>query len=143
MKLALRTDPSSSASWVDRLAHDAVKSRMVTKYPHGGLVIGSTLYHSTSKKGVHSTQDWEPDKWELFEFDGNEELALQRFKEREGNKYDWVGLLPFVGIPGSDRKRDYCFELIYYMMTGTYPTQLVTAETLLVLVLNKQNQQKG
>lgn len=137
MKLALRTTPASDATWNEKLAHWGIKTRLVTAYPHGGIVIGNTLYHSTARGGVHAVADWTPDRWELFDVGGDDVAALARFKEREGNDYDWIGLLPFVGVPGSDSGRDYCFELAFYMMTGRKPGRLVTAETLLALGMRK------
>lgn len=134
MLLALRTQPASDATFLDEAAHAVIKARLVTRYPHGGIAIGTRLYQATARRGVHSTDDWNPERWHLFDAGGDDAAALERFREREGNRYDWVGLLPFIGLPGSDRRRDYCFELAYYMMTGVYPTRLVTAETLLALI---------
>lgn len=133
MLLALRKLPATDATALDRLAHATIKARLVTRYPHGGIVISGRLYHSTARSGVHVVDDWSHERWELFDLGGDDAAALARFAEREGNAYDWVGLLPFVGVPGSDRGRDYCFELAYYMVTGVYPSELVTAETLLAL----------
>lgn len=133
MLLALRTQPASDANWLDLATHNVIKARLVTRYPHAGIVIGDRLYQATARKGVHWTNDWNPERWHLFDVGGDDAAAVARFREREGNGYDWIGLLPFVGLPGSDRRRDYCFELAYYMMAGVYPTRLVTAETLLAL----------
>lgn len=138
MYLALRTTPAFDANWLDRFAHAVVKARLVTRYPHGGIVIGNTLFHSTSRKGVHATDDWTPDRWELYDVGGDDERALDCFRKRERNGYDWVGLLPFIGVPGSDSKRDYCFELCFYMMTGVRSNGLVTAETLLSIAMQEK-----
>lgn len=134
MKLALRPTPATGAKWIDKVAHAAIKARLCTGYPHGGVVINGVLYHSTARDGVHKVIDWSPERWELFDIGGDDIAALERFDEREGRSYDWVGLLPFVGVPGSNRDADYCFELAQYMMTGIYPNRLVTAETLLAFV---------
>lgn len=134
MKLALRTMPASNATWMELAAHHTIKTRLVTRYPHGGIVIGGVLYHSTLKRGVHKTRDWDPSRWELREFGGSDAVAALRFSEREGHGYDLLGLLPFIGIPWEDRDRDFCFELVYYMRTGQRPPKLVTAEVLLALV---------
>jgi hypothetical protein len=133
MLLALRPTPATDAKWIDKASHWTIKTRLVTQYPHGGIVIGKTLYHSTARKGVHSVSEWSPERWVLFDVGGDDVAALARFKEREGNGYDWIGLLPFIGVPGSDKDRDYCFELAFYMMTGVRPGRLVTAEALLAI----------
>lgn len=135
MLLALRTQPASDANWLDVSAHNVIKARLVTAYPHGGIVIDGWLFHSTARRGVHKLApgEWTPRRWELREFGGDDDNALEIFRQREGFGYDWIGLLPFVGIPGSDRNRDYCFELVYHMRMLERPRGIVTAETLLAI----------
>lgn len=133
MKLALRTTPAADATWLDKLAHRTIKARLATQYPHGGIVIGDTLYHATARKGVHDTDDWNPERWAMFELGGDDAAARSRYETRKGNGYNWAGLLPFIGVPASDHERDYCFQLAYFMAAGAYPAGLVTAETLLAL----------
>jgi hypothetical protein len=134
--LALRTQPASDANWLDVATHNVITARLVTAYPHGGIAIDGWLFHSTARRGVHCLPpgEWTPSRWELREFGGDDAEAVRIFRQREGFGYDWVGLLPFVGIPGSDRHRDYCFELCWHMRTRERPRGLVTAETLLALM---------
>jgi hypothetical protein len=133
MLLALRTTPATEATSLDKIAHQTIKTRLCTRYPHGGIAINGVLYHATARKGVHVVTDWNPERWVLFDLGGDDIAALERYEQRKGNRYNWVGLLPFIGVPGSDRERDYCFQLAYFMVTGIYPRGLVTAETLLAL----------
>lgn len=135
MLLALRTQPASGAKWLDVATHNIIKVRLVTQYPHGGIVIDGNLYHSTARHGVHRTPagEWTPSRWELREFGGDDAAALEVFHQREGFGYDFIGLLPFIGVPGSDRNRDYCFELCWHMRMLERPRGIITAETLLAL----------
>ena len=133
MLLALRTTPASDATWLDKAAHETIKARLCTRYPHGGIVVGGVLHQSTARGGVHKVADWNPERWELFDLGGDDIAGLERYEQRKGNGYNWIGLLPFMGVPGSDSERDYCFQLAYFMATGIYPKGLVTAETLLAL----------
>jgi hypothetical protein len=132
MKLALRSTLPNNAGWKDIAADRIIRARLVTDYPHGGIVVGDTLYHSTTKKGVH-TSEYTPELWLLIDVGGDDELAIKRFSERQGNGYDWLSLLSFVGVKATDSGRDYCYELCHYMMTGHTPDHKVTPESLLVL----------
>lgn len=134
MKLALRTKPASDA-WNHRLANWIIKARLVTRYSHSGIVIGSTLYHSTATDGVIKTDDWTSENWVLIEVGGDESRALEVFRQMEGGRYDWFSLLAFVGIKARDSKASYCYELTHHMMTGKHPTERVTVEDLLMLVI--------
>jgi len=131
MKLALRKTPASNAPWNAKLASWAIKVRLVSQYSHGGLVIGDTLYHSTTH-GLHC-EPYSPEHWELFDLgDSLDESTLAEFKRRDGTGYDWFSLLAFV-LPGkiSDKRRLYCFEWCWLGMTGISPTYRVTPEMLL------------
>jgi len=107
------------------------KARLVTRYPHAGIVMGGTLYHATLSNGVHSTP-FENTGWDLFKIDISEELLLNRFKNVKSAKYDWFSLLAFV-LPFrvSVGQWFYCYELVYLMMTGNIPIQRITPEDLL------------
>jgi len=135
MKLALRTKPASDA-WNHRLANWIIKSRLVTRYSHSGIVIGNTLYHSTATDGVIKTDDWTPENWVLIDVGGNDQKALDVFDSLEGGRYDWFSLLAFVGIKARDSKAAYCYELSAHMMTGKHPTDRVTPEDLLMLAID-------
>jgi hypothetical protein len=132
MKLALRSSLPHNAGWNEIAAARIIRARLVTDYPHAGIVIGDLLYHSTVKKGVH-VSSYTPPLWELIDVGGDDSLALKRFSERDGKPYDWLSLVNFVGIKARDSGRDYCYELCHYMMTGEVSKVKVTPETLLVL----------
>ncbi len=150
MKLALRSQYAADATWLDRRANDVIMERLVTKFPHAGIVIGGTLYHSTAKAGPHSLSEWHPERWVLVDVGGNDEKALESFtaiqKEPDGwfkrlvrkitKGYDFASLLAFVGVPVRDSSSVYCFELCYLMMTGKHPTDRVTPEDLLMLAID-------
>lgn len=136
MKLALRSQYAADASWLDRRANDVIRARLVTRYPHAGIVIGDTLYHSTAKRGVHSLKDWTPERWDLIECGGDDAKALEVFAQLDGGRYDWLSLLAFVGIKARDSKASYCFELCHHMMTGEHPTDRVTPENLLRIAID-------
>jgi hypothetical protein len=132
MKLALRKSPDSD-KWNHKAAADIIRTRLVTRYPHAGIAIGSTMYHATAANGVHSEPFAHTDNWVLFDYGDDDEAAIARFKEREGRGYDWISLLSFAGVKASDSRRDYCYELVYYMKTGKLANGRVTPETLLEL----------
>jgi hypothetical protein len=135
MKLALRTQPASDAKWLDKAAHEVIKARLVTRYPHAGIVIGDTLYHATAKRGLHASE-YTPERWTLIDVgDALDGFALDLFASAEGAKYDWFSLLAFVGLKARDSRRYYCYEWVYHCMTGEHPTQRVTPETLLEVAL--------
>lgn len=132
MLLALRTQPATDATLLDKLAHWLIKARLVTRYPHAGIVIGDRLFHATARRGLHES-DYTPERWTLIDVGGDDDAALALFREREGSGYDWFSLLAFVGLKARDSRRYYCYEWAYHAITGQHPTGRVTPETLLVL----------
>jgi hypothetical protein len=127
--LALRKTPPSGLLQV--LFAKLTMARLVTRYPHAGIVMGGTLYHATFAHGVHSIP-FDSAGWDLFKIDIPQELLLNRFKSVKGARYDWFSLLAFV-LPFrvSMGKWLYCYELAYLMMTGDIPIQRITPEDLL------------
>jgi hypothetical protein len=105
--------------------------RLVTRYPHSGIVVEDTLYHATFVDGVHSSP-FNSNGWDVFKINISQELVLKRFEFVKGAKYDWFSLLAFV-LPFrfSVGKWFYCYELAYLMMTGNIPIQRITPEDLL------------
>ena len=123
-----------------------IRARLVTVYPHGGIVAGVTLFHATLADGVHP-QDAPSaaDGWLLLPTTVDEKTARKRIAQRLGRRYDWISLLAFV-LPISVRwsRADYCFEFAWFVLTGQKPTGPVTAEQLLALVaLQLAAQQQG
>jgi hypothetical protein len=134
MKLALRRDAPSGANWMQRFFCWVIRARLVSMYCHGGIVIAGRLYHSTASKGLHCLppNDWNPEKWDIFEVGGDDTKALDLFAQYMGAKYDWLGLLTFVGTKSQDSAKMYCFEWCYYAMTGKKPFERITPELLLI-----------
>jgi len=127
--LALRH--TSPPGFFKGLFASLTKARLVTRYPHAGIVMGDTLYHATFADGVHSSP-FNSSGWDVFKIDISQELLLERFKSVKGAKYDWFSLLAFV-LPFrvSMGKWFYCYELVYLMMTGNVAIQRITPEDLL------------
>jgi len=135
MKLALRTGAAPDANSLGRFSAKAIKLRLVTHYPHAGIVVGDTLYHATSRHGVIA-EPFNPTGWVVFDIGGDDARALELFKEQEGKGYDWISLFAFVMLNASDSQRWYCYELSSYMMTGKRPGARVTPESLLIEAKN-------
>ena len=134
MQIALRLSPDT-----DKLSHKAaswaIAVRLVTKFPHAGLLVGDTLMHATSAHGVTAEPFGQRDNWITVDVPGLDDApALQRFEQVKGRPYDWFSLLAFAGLPARDSQRWYCYELVHYLMTGQKPTGRVTPEDLLMLV---------
>ena len=113
-----------------------IRWRLVTQYPHAGMVAGATLFHATLADGVHPQgAPTAADGWLLLPVAVPLDLAMARIGHRVGLPYDWVSLLAFA-LPVSVRwsRADYCFEFCWYVLTGTKPFGRVTAEHLLALV---------
>ena len=128
--LALRH--TSPKGFFPRLFAQLTKTRLVTQYPHGGIVIDGILYEATFKHGVRSIE-FNPTGWDLFKIDKVSKTdMLARFAQVKGRPYDWFSLLAFV-VPfrASVAKWFYCYELAYFMMTGTIAIKRITPEDLL------------
>lgn len=110
--LALRQTAASSATRLQRTVCAGVRWRLVSDYCHGGIISDGVLYHSTIQRGLHSTTDFEPEKWDLILLPAHLKPRFMAVYERfEGAKYDWFSQFAFV-IPArfSDSTRLYCFE---------------------------------
>ena len=130
MKLALRKSHPQNAKWQYRAFATLTKWRLVSDYSHGGIVIGNKIYHTNAQNGLHESE-FNPDRWDLFDIEGDEEDTLALFEMLKGMPYDYLGLLAFVSpfVPGSD-SRMYCFEWCALVM-GMELGGRVTAEMLL------------
>lgn len=137
MMLALRYELPEGAGFVQRASTAVIEARLVTQFPHAGIVIGDTLYHATGADGVHAETGADLSGWTLIDLpNADEARALALFRAVEGAGYDWVSLTSFVVITSSsDSQRWYCYELAWLLMTATAPRERVTAEMLLVLAL--------
>lgn len=127
--LALRrTDPPG----LPRLFSLATRARLVTQWPHAGMVVDNELMHATLSDGLHATE-FDPHGWDLLALpDSMDPLIRARFLERKGAQYDALSLLAFV-LPWriSDSRRVYCYEWCWQAMTGANPNWRVTPEQLL------------
>lgn len=133
MKLALKHAPPKGIA--KRAFHELTAYRLVTNYPHSGIVIGDQLLHTNLSRGVHA-ETFIPQGWDLFDVPGgDDELTQIRFESVIGMPYDVFSQLAFV-IPNSarDSSRLYCYELTWFLLTGVMPRRRVTAEDLLAIV---------
>ena len=136
MKLALRHALPADAPRAARFGAAVIRTRLVSAYAHGAIVIGDTLYHSNAQRGVHAEPFVDDGGWLLVDLGTEHDArALALFALVEGAAYDWVSLLAFVVPVVTDSQRWYCFELCWLLMTGTAPRDRVTGEALLVLTL--------
>lgn len=121
-----------------------IRARLVTAYPHGGIVACATLFHATLADGVHPQgAPTAGDGWLLLPTTVPLDVAMQRIGHRVGLPYDWPSLLAFL-LPVSVRwsRADYCFEFAWYVLTGEKPRGRVTAEQLLALVAQQLAEQQ-
>jgi hypothetical protein len=133
MKLTLKHAPPKG--FAKRAFHELTAYRLVTHYPHSGIVIGDQLLHTNLSAGVHN-ETFIPQGWDLFDVPGgDDELAWDRFRFAFGMPYDIFSQFAFV-IPNSarDSKRLYCYELTWFLLTGEMPKQRITPEDLLALI---------
>jgi hypothetical protein len=134
--LALRKTPPSGV--FPKLFFNLTRARLLTKYPHAGVVMGDTLYQATARNGVHSVP-FDPDGWHLFPTNVPHETIINRFNEVQGSRYDWFSLLAFV-LPFRMTVGQwwYCYELAHYLLSGLKPTGRVTPEDLLAGVAHEE-----
>lgn len=133
MLLALRKSPPTGASLWQRFTCWVIRTRLVSQWSHGGIVIDGVLYHSTSSRGLHAVGPgaWTPAHWDLIEVQADHQTAEQMFLHYAGARYDWASLLAFVGLRVRDSKRFYCFEWCWMAITGEVPKTRITPERLL------------
>ena len=136
MYLALKHAPPRG--FFKRAFHGLTAARLLTRYPHAGIVIADQLLHSNLSRGLH-IETFEPTGWDLFEVPNPGNVA-KLFAQYEGTKYDWFSLLAFV-LPWNvrDGARLYCYEWCWLAMTGENPARRITPEDLLVLTSKKTN----
>lgn len=113
-----------------RAFHWLTAFRLVTRFPHGGIVQNGVLYHTDLTNGAHRVA-FNDVGWDLFDT-GLEADMEEVFRPLAGTPYDSFGLLVFV-LPWnvSDSSRMYCFELMWRMVTGQNPKFKVVPEMLL------------
>lgn len=93
-------------------------------YSHCELVletndgVSECISSSLSDGGVRLKKiELKPENWDLVEVPGDPVAALRWLVAHEGNGYDLVGLLSFVGRRGvSSGKRSFCSEAVAAML---------------------------
>lgn len=139
MKLALRQGAALDAAWHGKLASKAIEIRLVTDYPHAGIVIDGMLYHATSAHGLICVPLMDAN-WVLIELGSARDAeVLALFEKLKGTKYDWFSLLAFTIVHASDSEKLYCYEWCLWAMTGMNPGNRITVERLLIEALKITN----
>lgn len=152
MYLALRRGAATDATWLDKFFVWVIKERLVTVYPHAGIVIGNTLYHATARHGFCKA-DYTPARWELLPLGDERDAEVQALAERliaKKTGYDFAELLDFTplqilvrmarwvpALRGWLDGRLYCYQWCWLVMTGSLPTRRVTAEMLQALYIKQ------
>ena len=117
-----------------RLFHRLTAARLLTRYPHSGIVQDGVLMHSNLARGLH-IEPFKPAGWLLIPIEPalDPVAAVQRL---DGMPYDWFSLLAFV-LPWRvrDRSRMYCYEWCWYIQTGRISVERVTPEDLAIEAL--------
>lgn len=152
MYLALRQGAASDATWLDKFFVWVIKERLVTVFPHAGIVIGNTLYHATARHGF-CRAEYTPHRWTLLPLGDERDTEVQALAEdliALGTGYDFAELLDFTPlhlvvraarlVPALRRRLDnllYCYQWCWLAMTGSVPTSRVTAEMLQSLYIKQ------
>jgi len=127
--LALR---KTDAPGIAKLFSKFTRLRLITQYPHAGIMINGTLLHITAKHGMRADRGLDLSDWEFFCVDASASEVIKRYEQHINAKYDWVSLLAFV-LPWrvSVSKWLYCYEWCYLALTGNLPKRRITPEELL------------
>lgn len=114
--------------------HALTSARLVTQYPHSGIVRGDTLMHCTLAHGLNDVP-FDDRGWDLFPIP-DQPWQAGLYERYKGTKYDVFSQLAFV-VPWSitDSSRMYCYEWSYLWQTGRRPPSRVTPEMLLAEAL--------
>lgn len=128
MQLALKT--TSDPGLLKRLFFWLTRWRLLTDYPHAGIVVGGLLFHTNLANGLHA-QPFDPDGWVLLELPDVHDVGAL-FALHRGTPYDWFSLLAFI-LPWQVRDGDrmYCYEWCWLAMTGEVHPGRVTPEMLI------------
>lgn len=117
------------------------KARLVTKYPHAGVMIDGLVYEINFKNGAQIL-NFVKEEWDLFPVNVNSDTVKDRFNNVCDAQYDWFSLIGFV-LPWRVSKENwlYCYELAFYLLTGALPQGRVVPETLLAEVCRGQEKE--
>ena len=116
------------------LFHDLTKARLVTRYPHAGIVKDGMLMHANLSRGLHK-EPFIPGGWLLIPIP-DQPWQVGLFEQWEGTPYDVFSLLAFATpFPARDSSKLYCYEWDWLWLTNQRPIERVTPEDLLVEAL--------
>lgn len=132
MQLALKRTPPSGL--FQRFFYFLTKWRLLTDFPHAGIVVDGSVLHANLAFGLHA-EPFSPEGWYVVEVADRFDVRAMFARHRD-TPYDWFSLLAFV-LPWRvrDSSRLYCYEWCWMAMTGESPSVRVTPEMLLALAL--------
>jgi hypothetical protein len=150
MKLALRRGHLPNANLFEKVASKVIERRLVTKWPHAGIVVGEYLYHSSAKGGLKKEIFVNNGNWDLFDCgDEYDNRTIEQFNSRllKANgkvRYDWFSLLAYTPaiyiskVFGNEIRYNkwlYCYEWCYEVLAQKSTKSHVTPEDLLELYI--------
>lgn len=124
VRLALYKRPDVDLlHWVTHIAIVIVLSIRTLRwcpYSHAELEIDGMCHSaSTRDEGTRAKRiNLADGNWDVFDLPKADAVyALQRFRERKGRGYDWLGALRWA-LPFARQRqgRDYCFEIVADML---------------------------
>jgi len=137
MKVVFKTQ--SDAGLLPKAFHQITRVRLLTDFPHVGIVVGGTLMHCNLKHGLHAIPFEDDGRWWSVEMPGHgwDERASEYFAQYGGTPYDLFSLLAFIQpFEVRDGDRMYCYEWVWLVLTGEMPNSRVTPEMLLVKIIS-------
>ena len=139
MKLAFRK--TNAKGFFPSLFNRYTKWSLKTDYPHGGVIIGDMLWHTTPS-GLQSEVFNKHNDFDVFDTPVSDKIALNRISEYKGIRYDGIGLIGFK-LPWrfSDSNALYCFEVLWLALTGENPSKPISPDTIMAELLRKINAQ--
>jgi hypothetical protein len=111
-------------------------------YSHVELVINGTWYSSSHMDGgVRSRRiNPNPDHWDIYDIDGDENYALSVFSDELGAGYDWTGIIFSQIMPFGIHKpfNWFCNEIVGEMLRVDKPHRYSPGE-LKTLLTSRNN----
>lgn len=107
------TLPNNATFW-HKISSLVIMARLVSKVHHGGVAVGSKMYHATFSGGVR-IDEFDSRKWQLVATNLDSDLVKHRMASEVGKKYS---LLPFFFPFLKSKKTRYCFELQAALLFG-------------------------
>ena len=110
----------------------SIRDLKITKYSHSEIYIDGICYSSSVRDGGVRSKviDLNSGKWDIVDLSSfiDTAYALEVFKTKEGNRYDWFGALGF-GLPflKQDPNKEFCFEICATMLNLPGPAKWTPA----------------